>query len=61
MTTYCKHCGHTHAAWMRLNDGMICGRCGNYERNRQIMPVNARAGSHKRILRLYADNPLKAG
>lgn len=61
MMTYCKHCRRNHAAWIRLNDGLICGRCGSYERNQQIVPLNAYAGQQQRALKLYADNPKKAG
>ncbi len=48
MNAYCKHCHRTHAAWNRLNDGYICGRCGARDRDPQVRPVSARdAGSNR--------------
>lgn len=41
MDAYCKHCHYSHAAWNRLNDGYICGRCGARERDPQVTPTNA--------------------
>ena len=46
MNAYCKRCHRTHAAWTRLNDGYICGRCLARDRDPQVKPVSARdAGS----------------
>ena len=39
MVTYCKHCRRNHAAWTRLNDGVICGRCGTRNRDQRIVPL----------------------
>jgi hypothetical protein len=43
MNAYCKNCHHTHAAWTRLNNGMICGLCGTRERDLRVTPVHIRA------------------
>ncbi len=43
MNGYCKNCHHTHAAWTRLTNGVICGLCGARERDPRVVPVNARA------------------
>lgn len=43
MNAYCKNCHHTHAAWTRLNNGMICGLCGTRERDLRVTPVHVRA------------------
>ena len=40
MRVYCKNCGREHAAWNRLNDGLICGLCGTRERDPQVKPVH---------------------
>jgi hypothetical protein len=43
MTGYCKNCHHTHAAWTRLNNGVVCGLCGARERDLRVMPVNVQS------------------
>ena len=43
MNAYCKNCHHTHAAWTRLTNGVVCGLCGTRERDLRVMPVNVRA------------------
>jgi hypothetical protein len=43
MNGYCKNCHHTHAAWTRLTNGVVCGLCGARERDLRVMPVNVRA------------------
>ena len=51
MTLYCKTCRRTHGAWTRLNDGMICGRCGTRERNPQIVPIDQYMDRERRTIR----------
>lgn len=40
MEAHCKHCHRTHAAWMRLNDGCVCGLCGARERDPRVIPFS---------------------
>jgi hypothetical protein len=42
MNAYCKHCHRTHAAWTRLNDGYICGRCLARDRDPLVKPISTR-------------------
>lgn len=37
MHAYCKTCRQTHAVWNRLNDSMICGRCGTRVRASELL------------------------
>ncbi len=37
MQAYCKHCRQTHAVWNRLNDSVICGRCGTRVRASELL------------------------
>lgn len=54
MTGYCKRCQCSHSAWTRLNNGVICGRCGSRERDLRLRPIvpprleNPRSGLHIR-------------
>jgi hypothetical protein len=41
MNAYCKNCQCSHAVWTRLNDAVVCGRCGARERELRVQPVNA--------------------
>jgi hypothetical protein len=41
MRAYCKQCNREHAAWNRLNDGVICGLCGARERDPEVKPVQS--------------------
>ena len=51
MMQYCKTCRCTHGAWTRLNDGLICGRCGTRERNPQIVPIDKYMDRDRRTIR----------
>lgn len=42
MQAYCKNCHRTHAAWNRLNDGLICGRCGTRDRDPLVKPISTK-------------------
>ena len=50
MRIYCKTCRRTHEAWTKLNDGLICGRCGNREHNPQIVPLYQHVERERRSL-----------
>ncbi|HLV35109.1 MAG TPA: hypothetical protein VKY59_08360 [Spirillospora sp.] len=50
MIGYCKHCHQTHAAWTRLNNGVICGLCGTRERDLRVTPVNAQTENRRASL-----------
>jgi hypothetical protein len=41
MQAYCKHCRQTHAVWNRLNDSVICGRCGTRVRVSELLTGSA--------------------
>lgn len=40
MMMYCRTCHRTHRTWIRLNNGVICGRCGARVTNARIVPFN---------------------
>lgn len=37
MQIYCKNCRQTHPVWNRLNDHLICGRCGCRVRESELL------------------------
>jgi hypothetical protein len=50
MQAYCKHCRQTHAVWNRLNDSVICGRCGTRVRVSELLtraPAATVASGHR--------------
>ncbi len=46
MQAYCKTCRQSHAIWNRLNDSMICGRCGTRVRGSEFLSVQLPLTSH---------------
>jgi 5-methylcytosine-specific restriction endonuclease McrA len=52
MSEYCPTCHRTHNTWIRLNDGLICGRCHVRKHTKHIQPLHRQTTSKPRILKL---------